>query len=73
MCHIKVNKYSEALSWKTNVTLLPCKMSIYNKRIRFLIPHKIDNVDFHKIGSCPAGNYLFKVNNRNIRTGGEIC
>ena len=26
-----------------------------------------------KVGLYPAGNYMFKVNNKNFRTGCEIC
>ena len=26
-----------------------------------------------KMGTYPGGNYMFKVNNRNIRTKCEIC
>ena len=28
---------------------------------------------FNPNSSCPAGNYIFKVNNRNTRTRCEIC
>ena len=28
---------------------------------------------FHKLETIPAGNYMFKVNNRNTKTRYEVC
>ena len=41
------------------------------KEINRLISKRLSNIYLGK--SYPAGNYMFKVNNRNTRTRCEIC
>ena len=48
----------------------------YEKRLNYLIRSSRQTYVYYlmaKTKLCPAGNYMFKVNNRNTRTRCEIC
>ena len=43
------------------------------KQTNKLVTFKKSNFSFNFASSNPAGNYMFKADNRNTRTGCEIC